>query len=76
MFNDPAKKLRDALAPDICPGCVDYRENARCLRNRIQGEHYPCEFFKPENFYYDNELHRFWCKNWFDETGKKHRFNV
>lgn len=76
MFDDPVKTLTNALAPDICPGCIHYRENARCLRNRIMGEHYPCESFKPEYFYYDSALHRFWCRHWVDEMGRKHRCDV
>jgi hypothetical protein len=57
-----AKKVGMELAGDICPGCV-YVENED-YEGLSCGEGSPCPMYKIENFYFDNDMKRFWCKNW------------
>lgn len=67
MTNDPAKVIALAMVKDICPSCVCY-EPQSCF-NKVFCGGIPCPYFHPDNFYYDSELKRFWCRNWVDEDG-------
>lgn len=65
---DAAMIMGLSLAVDICPGC-------RHANPDILPIHYcmgrkPCPMFHPDNFYYNADLHRFWCYNWSDSQGR------
>ena len=61
-----AKKVGIDLAKSICPGCV-YLE-CRVSEKMIHSKKKPCPMFNVENFYYDSNRNRFWCKNWVGEN--------
>lgn len=57
-----------AIADEICGGCMlcERKVSPRmfCRNDR------PCPYFHPANFYYDEQLKRFWCHNWVDKEGR------
>jgi len=70
MVDNPARTVALAIAEDICSSCVccdQYGEQKTFFRDSKD----PCPFFHPDNFYYDSDLKRFWCRNWVDEDGNE-----
>ncbi len=61
-MDDLAKKVGIELAENICPGCV-YLEN-KVSKRMICSRKKPCPMFHIDNFYYDTNRNRFWCRNW------------
>ncbi len=61
-MTDLVKKVGIELAVSVCPGCV-YLEN-KVSKEMICSNEKPCSMYHIDNFYYDNDYHRFLCKNW------------
>ena len=61
---NPIEKAALGLAGGICVGCIHFdKKRAKICSDGALSER-PCDEFNLNDFYYDERLHRFWCRHW------------
>ena len=64
--NVPVNPIEEAalkLAGGICPGCIYCDKSRAELSSNGALAERACHKFNLENFYYDERLHKFWCRH-------------